>query len=166
MEVQSSQDVGLSKMKKISSKGTRAYKKLFPVIWYAMIAFFLVVPFLPNDCKEKTPDPAFFIGPIIMAVVGFVVMKLLIFDLIDEVYDEGDSLLFRNSGREVRVYLRDIKNISYQSFVNPPRVTVSVRNATALGSDLTFTPPMKFNPFRKDSSIMELIDRVDQARRS
>lgn len=83
-----------------------------------------------------------------------------VFDLIDE----GDSLLFKNSGKEVRISLRDIKNVSYQAMINPPKVTLSLRHETDLGNELSFSPPMSFIPFKKNKDIEELIDRIDQAR--
>ena len=58
--------------------------------------------------------------PICMAVFGYFIMKRLVLDLIDEVYDEGTTLLFRNRGKEVRVSLKDIKNVSYSIMTNPP----------------------------------------------
>lgn len=102
--------------------------------------------------------------PIIMAVFGYFIMKKLIFDLIDEVYDEGTTLLFKNGRKEVRINLTDIKNVSYTTAVNPPRVTISLRHETELGKDLTFSPPASWIPFKKNKDIEDLIDRIDKAR--
>jgi len=106
----------------------------------------------------------FFIVPTCMAVFGYFIMKKLVWDLIDEVYDEGHSLLFRNRGTEVRVNLNDIKNVSYSTMSNPPRVTLSIRYKTALGEELSFSPPASWVPFRKNQDIEGLIDRIDKAR--
>ena len=102
--------------------------------------------------------------PICMAVFGYFIMKRLVLDLIDEVYDEGTTLLFRNRGKEVRVSLKDIKNVSYSIMTNPPRVTLSVRYKTDLGDELSFCPPASWIPFKKNKDIEELIDRIDKAR--
>jgi hypothetical protein len=91
-------------------------------------------------------------------------MKKLIWDLIDEVYDEGTSLLFKNKGKEVRVSLRDIKNVSYSTMTSPPRVTLSLRYKTGLGNELSFSPPASWIPFKKNEDIERLIDRIDKAR--
>lgn len=99
-----------------------------------------------------------------MAILGYFIMKKLIWDLIDEVYDEGTSLLFRNRNQEVRVNLKDIKNVSYSTMTNPPRVTLSIRHKTALGDELTFSPPACWVPFKKNEDIERLIDRIDEAR--
>ncbi|MES2308189.1 MAG: hypothetical protein V4507_04955 [Verrucomicrobiota bacterium] len=91
-------------------------------------------------------------------------MKKLVFDLIDEVYEEGDYLIFRNSGKEVKVHLRDIKNVSYQNIQNPPRVTITLRCETDFGKELSFAAPRSFIPFKKNKKIEELIDRIDLIR--
>jgi hypothetical protein len=93
------------------------------------------------------------------------IMKKIVFDLIDEVYDEGKSLLFKNKGKEVRVPLEEIKNVSYTTRGNPHRVTLSIRHSTQFGDELTFSPPQSWIPFKKNKDIEELIDRIDKARR-
>ncbi len=105
-----------------------------------------------------------FVVPAFLAVVGYFIMKNLVFDLIDEVYDEGSTLLFKNKGKSVRVNLADIKNVSYSVMVNPPRVTISLRHKTEFGDELSFSPPANLIPFKKNLDITELIDRIDKAR--
>ena len=107
---------------------------------------------------------SFLIMPIFMALFGYFVMKKLIFDLIDAVYDEGDSLLFKNNKKQIRVNLKDIKNVNYATMVNPPRVTLSIRYQTEFGDELSFSAPTSFIPFKKNTDIKNLIDRIDQAR--
>jgi hypothetical protein len=108
----------------------------------------------------------FLVIPIGMAIFGYFLMKKLVWDLIDEVYDEGASLLFRNGKQEVRVNLKDIKNVSYSTMTNPPRVTLSIRYKTPLGDELTFSPSASWIPFKKNEVILKLIDRIDEARNS
>ena len=69
-----------------------------------------------------------------MAMIGFgyFIMKKLVFDLVDEVWDDGDALVVKNRGQEERIALADIKNVSYSPFVNPPRVTLSLRRHDGL----------------------------------
>jgi len=149
-------------MKKLTSKSTFFNKKIFPTIWFGFLAFFVITSLLASG--DEGPGPMFIIMPIFMAVFGYFIMKKLVFDLVDEVYDEGDSLLFKNAGKEVRISLRDIKNVSYQTMMNPPKVTLSLRHETDLGNELSFSPPMSFIPFKKNKDIEKLIDRIDQAR--
>jgi hypothetical protein len=151
-------------MKRLSSKTTFFYKLVFPVVWFGFIAIFILMASF-GDRKAGSPDVMFFIVPVFMAGFGYFIMRKLLFDLINEVYDDGSSLLFKNGHKEVRIDLREIKNVSYSPMVSPPRVTISLRSETELGDELSFTPTMSFIPFKKNPDIVELIDRIDQARR-
>lgn len=106
----------------------------------------------------------FLFVPIFMAIFGFFIFKKLLWDLADEVYDEGESLLFHKGGKEQRVHLKDIINISYAQMSSPERVILQVRSEGDIGKELVFNPPMRFNPFSKNPIITELIERVDRAR--
>lgn len=154
-------------MKRLSSKSIYFYKIIFPTIWFGFLAFFIFVGFLENQKRNTSDIVALFmpiIVPLVMAVIGYFFMKKLVFDLINEVYDEGASLLFKNGQKEVRVNLRDIKNVSYSTMVNPPRVTLSIRHKTVFGDELSFSPPISFIPFKKNRDVLELIDRIDKER--
>jgi hypothetical protein len=150
-------------VKKLSSKSTFFYKRIFPAIWFGFLVFFIVTG-LFADGKDITADVMIFIVPAFMAVIGYLLMKNLVFDLMDEVYDEGSSLLFKNKGKTVRVNLADIKNVSYAVVVSPPRVTLSLRCKTEFGDEISFSPPASLIPFKKNKDIVELIDRIDRAR--
>jgi hypothetical protein len=150
-------------MKKLSSKSTFFQKRIFPVIVFGFLGIFMLAPLFDGH-KESSADIIFFIFPVIMAVFLYFLMKNLVFDLIDEVYDEGSSLLFKNNGKTVRVNLTDIKNVSYSVVVNPPRVTLSLRCKTEFGDELSFSPPASLIPFKRNKDILELIDRIDRAR--
>jgi len=150
-------------MKKFTSKKTFLYKKIFPFIWFGLLSIVLCVGLFANIVGDG-PRIMFFVVPICMAVFGYFLMKKLVWDLIDEVYDDGTTLLFRNRGSEVRVSLKDIKNVSYSTMTNPPRVTLSIRYKTDFGDELSFSPQASWIPFKKNKDIEELIDRIDMAR--
>lgn len=95
---------------------------------------------------------------------GYFLMKRLIFDLVDEVWDDGQTLIVKNGGRNERVALADIKNVNYSPFLNPPRVTLSLRGQTAFGDQITFCAPVRLIPLTASPVITALIDRIDQAR--
>jgi hypothetical protein len=72
-------------------------------------------------------------------------------------------VLIKNHGREERVALHDIKNVSYSTIINPPRVTLSVRQPTIFGDQIAFVAPVRFVPFSTSPIINDLIERVDRA---
>jgi len=151
-------------MKQISSKSTFFLKKVFPLLWFGILAFGLAINFLVGK-HEKLPPPAFIV-PAIMIFFGYWLMKRLVWDLADAVYDCGDSLLVKNGPTETRVMLANIMNVSAQTFVNPPRITLRLRTPCALGNEISFSPTTSFSlqPFRKNAIAEDLILRVDQAR--
>jgi hypothetical protein len=151
-------------MRRISSKATFFNKRIFPVVWFGFIALFIAVPLLVGQRQNSTPLVPFLLFPAIMAVVGFFVMKKLVFDLADEVWDDGDSLLVKNGGQEQRIPLGDIKNVSYSPYMNPPRVTLLLRRPTVFGDQITFSAPIRIVPFSTNPIIDDLIERIDAAR--
>jgi hypothetical protein len=155
-------------MRRISSGMTFFYKRIFPIIWFGFLTLFMAAPFiLPmiGGAISGSPMP-FLIAPVMM-IVGYFFMKRLIFDLVDEVLDAGDALVIRNGHLEERVALSDIMNVGYSQFMNPPRVTLSLRSPGMFGDRVSFCAPVSLMPTFSTSPIIdELIKRVDAARRT
>jgi len=148
-------------MRRISSGATFFYKWVFPIVWFGFLAVFAATAFFQGS-QAALP---FLIAPIVMAVVGYLIMKTFVFDLADEVLDAGDALVVRRAGLEERIALADIMNVSYSQFVNPPRVTLSLRNPSTFGTQVSFCAPLRFLKFSPPPVIDELIRRVDATRR-
>ncbi|OYT96383.1 MAG: hypothetical protein CFE49_07615 [Pseudomonas sp. PGPPP3] len=102
--------------------------------------------------------------PLFMATAGYFLFKKLVWDLADEVYDNGSELIFRKNGMEQTVKMSEIINISSTAMSAPERVTISVREAGKIGSELVFCLPFRFNTFTKNPLVRELIERVDRAK--
>jgi hypothetical protein len=107
------------------------------------------------------------VTPVVVGVIIYVVLRRLVFDLADEVVDEGDALRVRFGAEEERIPLAEIINVSYAGITNPPRVTLTLRTAGRFGREVTFSPQQSFlSPLlRPNPLINELIERVDAARR-
>ncbi|MFY8274786.1 hypothetical protein AAEU32_11745 [Pseudoalteromonas sp. SSDWG2] len=149
-------------MKQLSSHYTFFYKKVFPVLWFGFIGFFMFNALMIR--QEGDVEILFIVVPWGMAVFGYFMMKKFVFDLIDKVFDEGHCLLFVNGNKQVRVRLQDIINVNYELLTNPKRVTISLRNKTEFGAELAFVPKSSFLPFTKNKGIQELIVRIDTLR--
>ena len=152
-------------MKLISSRMTGFHKRLFPAIWFGFIAFFVVTALTRGVARDGRW--MVLLMPCLMAALGFFLMKKIVWDLVDEVYDCGDSLLVRNRGEEERIPLANIMNVSASTHMNPPRITLRLVHPGRLGAEVTFSPQSKllFIPFAKNPVAEDLIVRVDQARR-
>jgi hypothetical protein len=148
---------------RISSRFTGFNKKIFHALWFGFLAFFLVTSAFSGAYKK---DMWFIVIPILMAVFGFFLLKKLVWDLVDEVYDYGDFLLIKNRGEEDRIALSNIMNVNATTYMNPPRITLRLVNPSKFESEITFSPIIgfKLNPFAKNEVAEDLIVRVDQAR--
>jgi hypothetical protein len=154
--------------KRISSRNTFFVKRIFPVLWFAAITLFLGAALAATVHARTKPSPVFFVAPLVMFGFGFWLMRRLVFDLADAVYDEGDALRVRFRGDEERIALANIINISYSGLTNPPRATLTLRQPGMFGKDVTFSPVQKvFGPLLRTSNpiVTDLIERVDAARR-
>jgi hypothetical protein len=145
-------------MRRISSQWTFFYKFVFPIFWFGFIIVFLIVAvFVPTRAGQGLPIPALIV-PIIMLVIGYALMKKLIFDLADEVWDDGDALVVKKSGQEQRIALSDIKNVNYSTMSSPPRVVLSLRRPSVFGEQVAFCAPLRFVPFATSPIVDDLID--------
>lgn len=71
-------------MKKISSGSTMFYKKVFPLVWFGFLAFFVVTAVTGGAVRDG--QWMFLVMPCFMAVFGFFLMKKLVWDPVDEVH--------------------------------------------------------------------------------
>jgi hypothetical protein len=68
-------------------------------VWFGFLALCIALPFFVSHRQNAAfPIPLLLI-PTIMAVVGFFVMKKLVFDLADEVWEDGETLMAKNGSR-------------------------------------------------------------------
>lgn len=151
-------------MKVISSKATFIHKLIFPIAWFGFLAFFLLST-LTSGVMEKD-FLIILIVPVAMGVIGFVIMKKFIWDLMDEVTDHGDHLIVKRQGRAETILLANVMNVNTTTYQNPPRITLRLRQPCGFGDEVAFSPATGFrlNPFRKNEVAEDLIVRIDRAR--
>jgi len=147
-------------VRRISSKTTFWYKRLFPVFWFGIMAVIIIVML---SAKGGPPLPVI-LFPLAMGAFGYFLMKKLIFDLADEVWDAGDELIVRNKGREEHIPLSDIVNVSYSGFTSPARVTLTLREGGRPGREVSFCPPARLFKLLKNPIVSDLIERIDKSR--
>lgn len=152
-------------MNLISSRWTFFYKRLLPAVWFGFLAVFSISTIFAATSRGNVPVQFWFV-PILMAGFGYFLMKNLVFDLADEVWDAGTELVVKNKGQQERVALSEIVNVSYSVVASPQRVTLTLRRPTPFGKEVTFAAPITWIPFAKSPIIEELISRIDVARGS
>jgi hypothetical protein len=154
-------------MRRISSKWTFFHKRIFPIIWFGSLAVFLIVGLVGP--KNEKSNQAFLVMPFVMGAFGFLVMKKLVFGLADEVWEDENYLVVKNKGIEERISFSDIKHVNCTTMTNSPRITLTLRAPCRLGSEISFSPPLRFgllSNFSRHPIATELIDKVDRARQS
>lgn len=146
-------------MRRISSDLTFFHKRIFPFLWFGILGLILVVGL--KDGGKLLP---IVLIPIVMMLFGYVVMRILIFGLLDEVLDDGDALVLRNGGQEERVAFTDIRSVDYRGVVRPQRVVLSLKRPTIFGDKVVFAAPTSMLPFMKSEDVTTLIAKVERAR--
>jgi len=80
-------------MRRISSRATFYQKRIFPLVFFGpQVAVFSILVFIGLSSGRYPPIPVLVI-PIFMGVIFFFIMKIMVFDLVDEVWDAGDVLI-------------------------------------------------------------------------
>jgi hypothetical protein len=153
--------------KRISSRNTFFLKRVLPVLLFGVLALAVAAPLTLTRNSPTAPPWPVLLMPLAMGVIFYVLLRRLVFDLADEVVDEGDALRVRFGEDEERIPLAEIINVSYSGITNPPRITLTLRTAGRFGREVTFAPQQSFlSPlFRRNPLVSELIERVDAARR-
>ncbi len=150
-------------MKRISSRMTFFQKRVFPVFWFGFLLIFVVAG--ARAASKTSAGPTMLIVPAFMGLFGYFLFRKLIFDLADEVLDDGDSLVVRFGNQEDRIPLSEIINVSCSIMTNPQRATLTLRNPGHFGRQIAFAPPQRLFPFMNNPVIDDLIERIDTARR-
>jgi hypothetical protein len=155
-------------MTKISSSWTFYYKRVFPAVWYAIIALWLaIVLFIGPAGAPLVNSPALMIiAPVALAVVGFFVLRRTLWSLADEVYDNDDTLHVRKGRCTVEIPLTAIERVSATFFFNPSRITLHLTRPGELGDRVRFIPERysKYHVFEKPRLARDLELRIEQAK--
>ena len=145
------------------------YKRVFPCLWFGFIGLFLVVALITAVVgRRPTPIEAavFFLLPIGMGVFGYIVLRFVVFNMADEVLVDGDALIVKLRNCEQRIALSNIKNVTYNNFYNPSRITLMLREKVDGADAVAFIPTFRIFQHTLHPTAQILIDRVDAIRMS
>jgi hypothetical protein len=147
-------------MRRLSSRTTWWTKRAFPTCWFGFVVVWATV--ITGPILQGQVPVFVLLIPVAMAVVGYVVMRLLIFDVVDELLLDADDLVVRNAGDEVRVPLATLVHVQASSFTNPERITLTFKPPCRLGHEIVFLPPMRFFAFGRHPLADELTRRIQK----
>jgi hypothetical protein len=150
-------------MKKISGGSTFYYKRILPVVLFGIPLFIVYATF----SAAHGPPPLLGLLPLLVLMPAFyLVLRKVVWDLADEVWDGGDHLVVKMGSDSETVALSNIMNVSASTLVNPPRITLRLVNPGRFGREISFSPPRNslFKPFARNAVADDLIERVHRAR--
>jgi hypothetical protein len=150
-------------MQQISCNWTSFRKRVWPFLWFGFLALFVAGANFSIWTQHRF-EPGFVIVPAILAAAGYVGLKLLVWDLVDEVLDDGDALVVRNHTLVDRIELSNISNVRFTGLTNPNRVTLDLHEPSKFGTQITFCPRwcLYWPPYHP--IVTDLTKRVKAAR--
>ena len=138
------------------------------MIWFGITAIAAVAGLIAMIATHQAHPLQIFellLVILFMAASGYVVMKKLTVDLMDEVWDADDDLLVKNRGKEERIPFSNIAGVTAVNYTRPPRVTLTLRQPGIFGARVTFCPAVVVFAMSKGNPIADdLSRRVDAAR--
>ena len=150
-------------MERISSGSARLGKTLFSVLWFGILGILFLLALVGRDTHGNHAVVAI-IFPLVLAGVGFSIMKKTMDGVADEVLDAGDSLVVRFGHDLEYIQLSNIINVGYTPMAESSRVTLMLRTPSRFGAEISFYVKQRYVPFGKNPVIAELIQRIDAAR--
>jgi hypothetical protein len=156
-------------MTRISSQMTFFHKRVFPTMWFGSVSLIFCVGTSEAIGKQQFVNiiPAVVV-PLFMAIFGYFFMNMMHdFDLVDEVWDCGESVLIRNRGHEFQFGLSDFMGLSYTEFGSTARVTLWLsEKSEGLGKGVVFILPYQFSFHMMPPIARDLMERIDEAQRN
>ncbi|RBW67188.1 hypothetical protein DS893_00310 [Vibrionales bacterium C3R12] len=150
-------------MKKISG-ATFIYKKLFPTLVIGFLSIWIAVYAISGGIELKnTFVLLLFVGVVIFTFVFF---RKTVWDLVDEVFDCGDCLIYRLDGIETKVMLDEITHIACAHAHSPERAKVFACTREGKTFHFVFCLKARIILSRRDQNpvILELVERIDQVK--
>ena len=83
-------------MRQISSRATFFVKRVYPIIFVAAVVLFFAFPLFWVERARLPSMWPLLLAMLVVLLVGYWLMKRMLFDLVDAVFDDGDALLVRN----------------------------------------------------------------------
>ena len=135
-------------------------KKVFPLVWFGSLAYLAGI-FISLIARGEASYPILLL-PLLMAGVGYVLMRWLVFPLVDEVFLEDDQVVVINKGQEDRFPITHIINVDCHSLMNPESIVLTLKEPSKFGPEIMFSPPLRMWPLSRHPVATELIERANR----
>jgi hypothetical protein len=144
-------------MRRISSRLTWWYKKAFPTFWFGFIGV-VTVSFIPSIIDGRVTAETLLI-PLVMVAFGYLLMRWLVFPLMDEVWIENGDLVVGNRGEVDRFPISNVVDVEGSYMTYPEHIGLTLAAPSRFGKVIRFSPPFRWLGFGTHPLAQELIDR-------
>lgn len=145
-------------MVRISSKETFFMKRVFPAIFFGIIALIIALSVRAMIIKGTVPYKELILMPI-LTVFFWYLIKIICLDVVDEVWDDGDQLRVKVKKKFINIQFENVDNISTVPYSSPRKVRLSLKAPVDIGNEITFIP--KSNKglwgFRRENEIVRML---------
>jgi hypothetical protein len=100
---------------------------------------------------------------LVVCGVYYVAYQTLVSPAAESVVYENGALRVRRHGQEVTIPVSSITGIRGRLGINPETITLDLSEPTAIGSSVTFIPPVRFPTFKEHPMMATLRDWMAQA---
>ncbi|MEH6420233.1 hypothetical protein [Pseudomonas sp. CGJS7] len=148
-------------MRLLSSSATAFIKRAYPVFFFGLPTILLIAF---SSAGGWLPQALLFVP--VIALLVLVVCWLSIWDVVDEVVDEGDRLLIRKGQVKDCVLLANVIFIEVTRNKNPTRLKLHLAVPGRLGQKIVFIPQgTQWIPFARHPLAKELETRIDSLKK-
>lgn len=144
------------------------WKRIFPGVWFGAVLLGMVAVWSMGNWPAAILS---LVGGLILATAGWYSMKGMLWELADEVWDDGDALVVRKGQQQERILLSDVGLLDYdvgkffeRRYGSPTRVWLRARYFPRERPDITFLPIADEWFWRLHPALRDVIRRVEAAR--
>jgi hypothetical protein len=152
-------------MKRISSEMTLIHKGS-AILCIGLFALSGVGPVIDVVSGANESPILTLLGICLIWLTTYLLLRAFVFDVADEVWDDGEYLVVTWGRVSERIAMSDIAEVSEPLFFRPRRVTLRFEKRGNFGREITFVPAGDFtlSPFRRSAAGEDLRKRVATAR--
>ena len=151
-------------MRKISSKGSRPYKLMFPTLLYGGCVYACYKTVLEHETELIIFILLVVFVFSLMTGILWIMKKLYNMDYVDEAYDQGTQFYFKNGRKTATVPFSQVEELELGRSVKSPIIILHLKTDTDLGDKITVMIRNDYIYLDDDNRLDDLIDRVEKAK--
>ena len=141
-------------MRQISSKSTWRYKTVYPAVSFGFLALW-TAGLIAAVLAGSVPGGLLVVPPV-LAVFYYLMLRWLVFPLMDEVWIDGDDLIVRNRGEEERFAITNIVDVEGSYMMSPEHIGIILEPPSRFGRWIRFAVPLRLFMFGTHPIAQEL----------